>query len=681
MLTQFNNTWAVPLHSLVPAFYANANALKQEVHRYKDKEYGIKKLQSGGRGRAMLISYDSLAPHIKTALGDPRATAHLMDNFYATSKEAVAFYTSYTYNDGQYLSIELQEEYITNASVLIAAAALKAARISQRKALGGSGKGIMQTVCNDVQSFNASLKIKHDVVHTLPASLKRFKELLDGFFDEAGACCFAKLVSKKVGNKNSLKVKDNMLSLLNDLFATLGHKPTRTEVARMYDAFLRGYTDVIDSDTGEMYIPSEFKALSYNTITNYLGQWQQRIAAHHLRSGNRQVYMGNYTPAHKLDKPQFAGSLISIDDRQPPFYYDKEHRVWFYMAIDLGSEAWTTWVWGKSKEGLILDFYRQLVRNYNEWGINLPLGIECESSLNSSYVNTILKPGVMFQDVRIEANNARGKRIERYFGALRYGAEKQRTGWMGRPSARKEDNQLGAQGKQIIPFNEIVQGCLKDIEEWNNAPHTSDPNKTRFEHFLSTQNINTVPTNYHALLPHLGYCTITSCNVGTVKLNGTTFLLADKGKVATGDTLIRLMKKVEGCTINVYWLDDNDGAVFVAHAYLNGTMQCELVAQPSYSRAKAELTQEGIQARALMSSYVATIESFRKQALASITQVTVVDNGTRPELKKTFQIRGLERYLPTDPGAPTVILPDLDGTDDDDTVEVAPFTPGLRNNF
>jgi len=681
MIIPFSNTYAVPLHSLVPSFYSCVKSLQTEIYRYKDKDYGIKKLQSGGRGRQMLVAYDSLPAHIKTALGDPRATGHLMENFYSLNKEAVSFYTTYTYNDGEHINIDSQEQYITNANVLIAAHALKIARVNQIKSCGKNPKGVMKLVCDDVQSFNATLKAKYDSTHTLPSSLKRFKETFDAFMNEDGTYAFEKLINKNTGNKNSLKVKDHMLSLLNDLFSTLGHKPTRTEVARMYDAFLAGYTDVIDSETGELYNPKEFRALSYNTITNYLGQWQQRIAAHHLRSGNRQVYMGQYTPAHKLEKPEFAGSLISIDDRQPPFYYDKEHRVWFYLAIDLASECFTTYVFGKTKEGLILEFYRQLVRDCHKYGVNLPIGLECESSLNSSYRNTLLRPGVMFQDVRIEANNARGKRIERYFKDLRYGAEKLRDGWMARPTARKEDNQLGPKEKQIIPFETIVKGALKDIEDWNNQPHSSNPAITRYDYFITTQSPKTVPTNYHALLPHLGFCTATSCNVGTVKLNSTTFLLAENGKIATGDTLIRLMKKVEGRDILVYWLNDDDNNVIVAHAYINNTMQCELIAQPTYSRAKSELTSEGIKARELMSSYVATIENFRKEAVANITRVTVIDNGTRPTLPRTFKIRGLERYMPSDTDGETVILPDLDTVDDTPISDTPSFSTGLKNNF
>ena len=94
-----------------------------------------------------------------------------------------------------------------------------------------------------------------------------------------------------------------------------------------------------------------------------------------------------------MEMPKLAGSIISIDDRQPPFWYDKGKRMWFYIGIDIASRAVTTFVYGKSKTGIILDFYRQMVRNYHELGLNLPAELEAESALNSSFKNTFLQEG------------------------------------------------------------------------------------------------------------------------------------------------------------------------------------------------------------------------------------------------------------------------------------------------
>ena len=122
-----------------------------------------------------------------------------------------------------------------------------------------------------------------------------------------------------------------------------------------------------------------------------MAKWENKAATHKLRSGNRQVYMGNFKPAHQLERPAFAGSLISIDDRNPPFKDLTGKRVWFYNGIDLASECFTVFVYGKTKEGIIIEFYRQMLRNYTEWGLNIPYELEAESSLNSSFTNTFLQ--------------------------------------------------------------------------------------------------------------------------------------------------------------------------------------------------------------------------------------------------------------------------------------------------
>jgi hypothetical protein len=120
------------------------------------------------------------------------------------------------------------------------------------------------------------------------------------------------------------------------------------------------------------------------------------------------------------------------------------------------------------------------------------------------------------------------------------------------------------------------------------------------------------------------------------------------------------MERVEGKTIQVYWLDDEDGQIIAAHAYINDQMQCELILQPSYSRAKAELTPAGIKARELMSRYVATIEAYRKAAVRNLQAVMVMANGKEPKLAPTFFIKDLEKYRP---GAAAEAMPENDLSD------------------
>ncbi|SFB81043.1 hypothetical protein SAMN05421780_101579 [Flexibacter flexilis DSM 6793] len=664
----WNNIVVVTKDELVPSFFATWNTLKSEIQRYKDKSYGIKRLQSGGNGRQLLIAFDSLPIEIREALGDPRKLNHIMERFYTVDAEAVRFFSDYRFDDARALSDEHQELYITNACVLNAAIKLMAARRQERITKGGKTTGIMATICSDVASFNEVLKAKYQVQHNLPESEKRFKETFKSYQSEG----YVVLVSQKLGKKNAQKVTDTVLEVLEAMFAKDSQKPTATEIHRRYSLFLAGSAKLINTDTGEEYNPSMFKELSQATVHNYLKSWKSKIATYGIRSGDRQKFMTAFKTPHSLEKPKYAGSIISVDDRQPPFKcleIDGE-RIWFYNAIDLGSEAFTCWVHGKSKEGIIVDFYRQLVRNYHEWGLPMPHEIEAESALNSSFVDTFLKKGAMFQEVRIEANNARGKRIERYYGELRYRYEKQRTGWLARPFALSEANQAGPDKQPKLLYQTIVDGCLADIEEWNNSPHSVHTDKSRWQVFLENQHPKLKPTNWKGILPHLGFKTQTSCNAGQIRLNNKLFLLGNNGKVALGDELITLMSRCEGQDLDIYWLDGNDGEVIKALVYLRGgsTLMCEAVAKPRYARAVLEQTPDDLAQREIMSAYVATIEAYGRNKRNAIEQVIFIDESKRRF--NDFSITGNNKPKATVSSERAAILPP---PPDDDEVLVPAF--------
>src|SRR5690606_10337806 len=120
----------------------------------------------------------------------------------------------------------------------------------------------------------------------------------------------------------------------NDLFAGQDTKPTMTTVARQYESFLSGYLDVINTETGELYDRNAFKKVSRSTIMAYLSDWENTIATHQVRGGDRQRNMQLFKPHHVMELPTFAGSLLSIDDRQPPFEYEPGKRLWFYIGMD-----------------------------------------------------------------------------------------------------------------------------------------------------------------------------------------------------------------------------------------------------------------------------------------------------------------------------------------------------------
>ncbi len=661
-----NKKVAVEVSELVPRFWKTLGALQKQLQRDEDKMYGVKRLQYGGNGRKLLIDYDTLSKKIQSELVDPRKAAHPIEPYFKFDADAVRFYSKFKRN-GRGMEPEEQERYIINASVLKAVVALEDARTQERIKMRGNLSGLIESLRKDVVSFQDILKIQHNkshefpgtfidgkctvcnhqVLHTLPIS-PRFKDAFKAFknTDETGG--YFSLIKDPNGVKalNALKVDARVEMLLNALFKNQLHKPTPTEVARNYEGFINGYVEVYSEDTGELFNPKDFPALSQSTIVSWINKWENQIATHKARSGNRQQYMGAFKPHHQMDLPVFAGSLLSIDDRQPPFWYDNHrNRAWFYIGIDVASQCITSVVSGKSKEGIIEEFYRQIVRNYTEWGICLPSELECESSLNSNYRDTLLRPGAMFDNVRIEANNARGKYIERMFGKVRYDLEKVNAGWIARPTAGSEANQASSTPTKIIPYDQLINDRMHDLERWNNMPHPSEPTMTRFEYFISKQHPDLKPTNWESILPYIGYKTETSCQVGYVTLQNQKRAIAENGKILTGEALIQKMKIIEGKELDVYWLDDNNGNVLKSLVYLRGTSKlvCEIMEMPRYNRATIERTPQDEEARKLQSSYVASVEAFARQQLNSIEKIQIINN-TPTTLNSNFKFSTLKRY-------------------------------------
>lgn len=634
---EWNNKIVVTREELVPAFYPSWNALRRQLDRYRKKHYGIKRaLEGRGFGNCVLIDFDSLSLEIRNALGDPRKLNHILEKFYRPDDKAVAFYTG-EIAAGMGLDPEQQEGYIINAQVLNAAIELRSARIEEHlKRSGKRPKRLDEIICEDVKSFNKVLKVKFDEQHTLPENSRRLAEKMFRYQREG----YGSLITGAFGNQNAARKTDRTIHLLESMFAKDRTKPNPTDVARRYEAFMDGYVELFDAASGEQFNPEDYKKLSERTITKFLSSWESKIATHKQRTGDRQKYMSEFESWITTGHVEWAGSMISIDDRQPPFEYAKGQRMWFYLGIDLGSEAFTCFVWGKTKEGIILEFYREMVRNYAEWGLCLPAELECESNLNAGFKSSFLREGRMFDHVRIEANNARGKRIEQYFRQLRYSFEREEENWIGRPFAKLEANQ-GRPDSKPIEYNALVRQCLKTIQDWNNCEHSRCKRKTRWEVFLEKQNPNLHPINWKGILPYLGYETRATCKAGNVKFQNTFFLLGNNGSIALGEDLIGIMKIAEQKELQIYWISGHDGGVLKAIAFIGGRYVCELIQKPVVSRARIEQTAGDRANMEIVSHYNNTIRAYATNRKNSLTEVIMIDNRKRT-LNDNFKIPLLE---------------------------------------
>lgn len=672
-------------------FFTNWIHLRTTLYRYENKTYGIKRAErGGGRGKGVTIIFDSLSKELQDAIGDPRKQEHILLDFFSVDNQAIDFFNCYRTASGE-LDDARKQAYITTASLLSAGIRLMDARRNEWKRMGKSSvRGLEASVCEDLKTFAPTLKRRFGREYNLPENMIRCREKLRSFAALEGDDRYKSLVKGIFGNQHASVKTQAQVDLLESMFVSQKYKPTPTEVAEQYDAFLGGYVEIINTETGEMYNPKEFGKLSIRTITGYLAGWHSKIATYSRRAGNRQKFIADFIPGGSMLKPDYAGSIISVDDRNPPFWYAKGKRVWFYCAFDVGAECFTAWVHGKTKEGIIVDFYRSIVRNYTAWGVPIPAEIECESSLNATYRDNMLSDGAMFQYVRMEANKARGKYIERMWGKLRYGDEKTRIGWLARPNALRESNQKSDEDCPIIPYDDIVYNCLMDIQNWNNTLHSNQekyPGMTRWEVFMENQNPELrQETNWKMILPYIGFRTQTSCKAGTIKLQRKEFFLGLNGKISTGDELIGLLELVEGRELDVVWLDNDEGDILKAYVYMRGgdRIICEAILKPKFHRAKIEQTAKDRENMQLVMSYINTFSGYISSRKAEIDKVMVIDKRTTAVNNK-FVIPGLgqpsayraredEEFEILDDNQPDtedMIIPEaeiLDAANDDPTV-------------
>lgn len=643
---------------------ASIRACTYSAYEKKVQRNPYMRLRQGkGEGNEVLLRFDALPQEWRAALvakfGEPKQLSNALEEHFEMSGTYRMYFDTYTHPVTlAKLTPEQVTKYTVQASMLDAVSKLKVARELQRRRLGGSSRGIVRTLMADAEAFQAILSLRYGVQHSLPKSERHFKERMR-MWAKMGP---ESVVDGRIGNDNAQRVTPLMEQLWNDMYSGQKHKPYYLDVARDYRAFLEGKKDVLNIETGELYdrTSADFREVDDKSVINYLTKWKSRVATHSKRSGNRQRFMVQNIPHAKLMRPNYAGSIVSVDDRQPPFKYAAGggNRMWSYLAQDLGSDAITTWVFGESKEGIILEFYRQMVRNYVQWGLRLPDALECESSLNSSYRDSFLAPGAMFRNVRIIANDARSKRIERTFGTLRYQHEKHQDAFIPRVTAKNEANQERPGKEEYMTQDAIINIEMKMIADWNNALHPDQhlhEGLTRWDVFLDKQHPQLAPINWNGILPSLGHRTLTSMSLGRIKLQHKMRVVSLDGQnVALGDELIRVMERIEGEQVQVYWLDGNDGEVLHAVVHdMSGRPICSLLDDLPYHRAPIE---QGDQCRTNMSltaAYRETVDGYIRRTVKRLSGTMVIENKVMQPSQR-FQMPGLLRFTPREGAAEQV---------------------------
>lgn len=174
--------------------------MSSENYKALAKRNRVTVLRRGCRCTPALIEYASLPDRFKEAFrakyGDPKEIMKKEKPHLAINAEAKEYFAQATLASGKNLTEELIEQYTMNASVLDLLRDGLMEQKAGRKRLGSS------TAIKWDAIWQTSEMLRADFGHTLPAGKEALRRKLDEYMKEGFGC----LISKKLGNSNTLKI-------------------------------------------------------------------------------------------------------------------------------------------------------------------------------------------------------------------------------------------------------------------------------------------------------------------------------------------------------------------------------------------------------------------------------------------------------------------------------------------
>ena len=551
---------------------------------------------------------------------------------YVMDAKARAFYTRFRFDNGEALPPEHINEYTVNASVLQAVIALLNDTKILRKAMQGGG-------VNWSEMAGAISYYQAEFGHTLPLSTNRFKARVNEFRESGYEC----LISKKFQNQNKRKVTYTIERLVLSL-AAQEQRPYATVVMEMYNQFLCGELEVTDLETGEIYNPEEFVdkkgnpiVLSEGTIANILNDHKNKALLSKVHDSSWD-FNNRYRPYHLRKVATFAGSKISLDDRDLPRPMHNGQRVKAYYAYDVASGAVVGYAYSRLKtKELFIDCMRNMFQTLDRNGLYMPAELEVEHHLVSNFADGLMNAGTVFPLIRwCNPGNSREKRAEHFNRTKKYSVEKRLQTNIGRWYAKLEANrpkeekvydELNNTYKvRTYSYEELVADDIRAIQEYNSQLHPNDkkyPGMTRWDVFCQTQNPDLAAWDRHVLYRYIGECTETS-----IRQNMYCTVQYQQFRLPSPDVIEKLAPRNN--KVLAYYLPDIDGNISEVYIYQNDKFIATCALLERYNEATAEQTDADREAYIEQSKYVAQFDSMMRQG--KIQKVAVVSKKDAQEM-------------------------------------------------
>ncbi|MFC4262439.1 hypothetical protein ACFOWM_06105 [Ferruginibacter yonginensis] len=473
-----------------------------------------------------------------------------------------------------------------------------------------------------VNGFNIQYEGQQQLDGKFPSSysklIKRSREYAATNYD------FNFFVHPNFGNAHRLKVTDDTEQLLNDIYV-LNEKPNYTKVHTIYTKFLKGKISLVNRVTGEVYDHTQYKELSVSTVYSYVSAWENKVVTQKKRSSDKIAYNDTHRPYVSLERPHFAGSLISMDDRDLPFKTINNIRVKAYLAMDVASECFIAHSFNATDKDLTLvyDCFTNMYHNLEKWGYNQPAEVEVEQHLMSSLKEGILKEGALFPYVRFaQGANPQEKSIENAFRRVRYTVDKQVDGWIPRPFAKDEANQSRTEDdiKTAYTPEQVIAIAKANIDEWNNQLHFNQKEfkgLTRLQVWQQKQNENLLPIRWQQVAKYLGKKTPSSINRGEIRAFNSLYVLDDINQRAE-------LENGKDLTINGF--EKANGSIDEVYVYKNDELICTAYKKLRTQKARIEQTEEDKIKMAHQRKYIAVFDAKVKAQKQQLNELAIINN-------------------------------------------------------
>jgi hypothetical protein len=250
--------------------------------------------------------------------------------------DAVDFYKKYK-PTGTEIKPEKQRQLVNEASILNAIAKRFKAHL-KTQASSSKTSEFWQNAVNILPG------IKDKWNHRLPSTDKNLKRKLFEYQNDS----YKALLNGNYGNQNTMIVNENIENLLKYIF-TQSWKPNYEDVHRDYSDFVSGVKILVNSETGEIFNPRDYKPISVSTVRYYMRKWSNAVGTEKKRSGSKIKFNEKHRSYADLIV-DYAGSIISMDDRDMPFKLaGTNKRVVGYFSADACSGAIVGWAFAKPK--------------------------------------------------------------------------------------------------------------------------------------------------------------------------------------------------------------------------------------------------------------------------------------------------------------------------------------------